>query len=145
VTAGRTLVRRYALALTPAGAGNEAAVTATAVPPLSGGPGNHGSEATHAFTVAGSVGGVGIRPAEGQVSANTVAPPVAARLFAGQLAAHAERLREYEDQLRRLEGRHGGPPPASHPEFGSYATLTYGIGRERHRIDWLEWMIAHLE
>jgi len=75
----------------------------------------------------------------------TVGPPAAARLFAGQLAAHAERLREYEDQLRRLEGRHGGPPPATHPEFGSYATLTYGIGRERYRIDWLEWMITRLQ
>ena len=48
MAAGRTLIRRYALALTPAGVGNEAAVTATAVPPLSGGPGEHGSEATHA-------------------------------------------------------------------------------------------------
>jgi hypothetical protein len=52
--AGRTLVRRYALALTPAGAGNEAAVTATAVPPLNGGPGTHGSEAAHAVTIAGN-------------------------------------------------------------------------------------------
>ena len=41
----------------PAGAGNEAAVTATSVPPLSGGPDSHGSEATHAFTIAASVGG----------------------------------------------------------------------------------------
>jgi hypothetical protein len=63
--AGRTLIRRYALALTPAGAGNEAAVTATAVPPLSGGPGEHGSEATHALTITGSVGEVGSRPADG--------------------------------------------------------------------------------
>jgi len=57
VTAGRTLIRRYVLALPPAGAGNEAAVTAASVPPLSGGPGSHGSEATHAFTIAASVGG----------------------------------------------------------------------------------------
>ena len=35
--------------------------------------------------------------------------------------------------------------PATHPEFGSYATLTYGIGRERYRIDWLEWMITRLQ
>ena len=41
----------------PARAGNEAAVTATSVPPLSGGPGSHGSEATHAFTIADSAGG----------------------------------------------------------------------------------------
>jgi hypothetical protein len=55
VTAGRTLVRRYALALPPGGAGNEAAITTTAVPPLSGGPATHGSEATHAVTIADSV------------------------------------------------------------------------------------------
>jgi hypothetical protein len=35
----------------PAGAGNEAAVTATSVPPLSGGPGSHDSEAAHALTI----------------------------------------------------------------------------------------------
>ncbi len=57
MTAGRTLIRRYVLALPPAGAGNEAAVTAASVPPLSGGPGSHGSEATHALTIADSVGG----------------------------------------------------------------------------------------
>ncbi len=34
---------------------------ATAVPPLSGGPGGHGSEATHAFTIADSVGVIGSR------------------------------------------------------------------------------------
>jgi hypothetical protein len=64
VAAGRTLIRRYALALTPAGVGNEASITATAVPPLSVGPGDHGCEATHALTIANS-GGVGSRPAEG--------------------------------------------------------------------------------
>ncbi len=52
VTAGRTLVRRYALALTLGRAGHVAAVMTTAVPPLSGGPGTHGSEATHAATIA---------------------------------------------------------------------------------------------
>ena len=57
VTADRTLIRQYVPALPPAGAGNEAAVTAASVPPLSGGPGSHGSEATHAFTIADSVGG----------------------------------------------------------------------------------------
>jgi hypothetical protein len=51
VTADRTLIRRYVLALTPTGAGNEAAVTAASVPPLRGGPGEHGSEAGHAFTI----------------------------------------------------------------------------------------------
>jgi hypothetical protein len=57
VTAGRTLIRRYVLALPPAAAGNEAAVTATSVPPLSGGPGSHGSEAAHALTIADGAGG----------------------------------------------------------------------------------------
>jgi GNAT superfamily N-acetyltransferase len=55
VAAGRTLIRRYALALAPAGAGIEAAVTAASVPPLSGGPSSHGSEAAHAPTIADSV------------------------------------------------------------------------------------------
>src|SRR5947199_7276530 len=55
VAAGGTLIRRYALALSPAGAGIEAAVTAASVPPLSGGPGSHGSEAAHAFTITDSV------------------------------------------------------------------------------------------
>jgi hypothetical protein len=74
VAAGRTLTRRYALSLTPAGAGNEAADTATAVPPLSGGPGDHGSEATHALTIANS-GGVGSRAAEGPGTASWPGPP----------------------------------------------------------------------
>jgi hypothetical protein len=56
VTAGRTLIRRYVLALPAATrAGNEAAVTATSVPPLSGGPDDHDSEATHAITIADGV------------------------------------------------------------------------------------------
>ena len=55
VAAGGTLIRRYALALAPTGAGIEAAVTAASVPPLSGGPGSHGSGAAHASTIADSV------------------------------------------------------------------------------------------
>jgi hypothetical protein len=70
VAAGGTLIRRYALALTPTGAGIEAAVTAASVPPLSGGPGSHGGEAAHVFTLAGSVGGTGSQPAEGRLPAN---------------------------------------------------------------------------
>ena len=70
VAAGGTLIRRYTLALTPAGAGVEAAVTAASVPPLSGGPGNHGSEAAHAFTIADSVAEPGSQPAEGRLPAN---------------------------------------------------------------------------
>src|SRR6266516_3260900 len=70
VAAGGTLIRRYALALTPAGAGIEATVTAAPVPPLSGGPGSHGSQAAHAFTIADGVGGTSSKPAEGRLSAN---------------------------------------------------------------------------
>ncbi len=55
VAAGGTLIRRYALAPAPTGAGIEAAVTAASAPPLSGGPGSHGSQAAHALTIADSV------------------------------------------------------------------------------------------
>ena len=76
----------------------------------------------------------------------TVEPARAAGLFAGQLTAHTERLRDYEEQLRNVESWHGGgPPPAAHPDFGSYATLVYGIGREKLRIGWLEWMISQYQ
>lgn len=51
MAAGRTLIRRYTLTLTPTGAGVEAAVTAAPVPPLGGGPCSHGSAAAHAFTI----------------------------------------------------------------------------------------------
>jgi hypothetical protein len=57
VAAGGTLIRRYALALTPTGAGIEAAVTAASVPPLSGGPCRHGSAAAHAITIADGASG----------------------------------------------------------------------------------------
>src|SRR4051794_22871638 len=55
------------LALTPAGPGNEAAVTATAIPPLSGGANLHAGEATHAATIADNPGvGRPDRPGTGQ-------------------------------------------------------------------------------
>ena len=69
VAAGGTLIRRYALALTPTGAGIEAAVTAASAPPLSGGPDNHDSEATHAFTIADNVGRTGNHPPESRLPA----------------------------------------------------------------------------
>jgi hypothetical protein len=75
VAAGGTLIRRYALALTPAGAGIEAAVAAASVPPLSGGTGSHGSEAAHAFTIVRSVGGSGSQPAEGRLPAAPAGEP----------------------------------------------------------------------
>ena len=61
VAAGGTLIRRYVQALAPAGAGIEAAVTAASAPPLSGGPGSHGSAAAHAFTITDSVAEPGTR------------------------------------------------------------------------------------
>jgi hypothetical protein len=54
VAADETLIRR---ALAPTGAGIEAAVAAASVPPLSGGPGSHGSEAAHALTIADTADG----------------------------------------------------------------------------------------
>jgi hypothetical protein len=63
VAAGGTLIRRYVLALPPTGAGIEAAVSAASVPPLSGGPGSHCSEAAaHALTVADSVAEPAVNP-----------------------------------------------------------------------------------
>jgi diamine N-acetyltransferase len=85
---GRTLIRRYALALTPAGVGNEAAVMATAIPPLSGGPGEHDSEATHALTIANS-GGVGSRPAQ----RNRWLPPADLNQFERNVADMSSGLR----------------------------------------------------
>ena len=55
VTAGRTLIRRYVQALPWQGQAMRP-VTATSVPPLSGGSGIHGSTAAHAFTIADSTG-----------------------------------------------------------------------------------------
>jgi DNA-binding PadR family transcriptional regulator len=74
------------------------------------------------------------------------ADPAAARdLFAGQVAGHQERLREYEKDWKQVESRHnGGAPPVTHPEFGSYATLKCGIDYERQRIAWLQWISQQL-
>jgi hypothetical protein len=74
VTADGTLIRRYALALTPARQGQamRPRLRQPRVPPLSGDPGSHGSAAAHAFTIADSIGGTGSQPAEGRLSANLV-------------------------------------------------------------------------
>ena len=48
----------------------------------------------------------------------------------------------YQEDRRRVESRHhAGPPPVTHPDFGSYATLKCGIEYERQRIAWLRWMV----
>jgi virulence activator alpha len=63
-------------------------------------------------------------------------------LFASQIPRHQERLARYQEDRRRVESRHrAGPPPVTHPDFGSYATLKCGIEYERQRIAWLRWMV----
>jgi hypothetical protein len=106
VAAGGTLIRRYALALTPAGAGIEAAVTAASVPPLSGGPGSHGSEATHVFTIVRSVGGTGSQPAEGRLPANLarcLSASDAISLYCNRLITVCEVLWGHLQQHGRLQ------------------------------------------
>ena len=71
----------------------------------------------------------------------TADPAAAGHLFSDQVGLHEERLREYEEDWTRVESRHnGGPPPVTHPDFGSYATLKCGIDYERQRIAWLRWI-----
>ncbi|MEV4018528.1 helix-turn-helix transcriptional regulator [Nonomuraea angiospora] len=67
-------------------------------------------------------------------------PELVRRMFADQLAAHEERLAEYE----RQEASFDGPPAFGDPRFGSYATLRCGLSYERHRADWCRWMLAQL-
>lgn len=74
----------------------------------------------------------------------TAEPAAARRMLAGQVSRHQDRLRAYEEDWARVESRHGGPPPATHPEFGSYATLKCGIDHERQRIAWLQWLSRQL-
>lgn len=64
---------------------------------------------------------------------------------AGQLASHRERLGQYEADWAAVRGRHGGgSPPVTHPDFGNYATLRFGLAYARERIGWLEWMSQQL-
>lgn len=74
----------------------------------------------------------------------TAEPAAARRMLAGQVSRHQDRLRAYEEDWARVESRHDGPPPATHPEFGSYATLKCGIDHERQRIAWLQWLDQQL-
>ena len=49
--------------------------------------------------------------------------------------------RHQEDRRRVANPAHGaGPPPVTHPDFGSYATLKCGTEYQRQRIAWLRWM-----
>ncbi|MGV9384795.1 PadR family transcriptional regulator [Nonomuraea sp. NPDC003707] len=67
-------------------------------------------------------------------------PELVRRMFADQLAAHEERLAEYE----RQEASFDGPPAFGDPRFGNYATLRCGLSYERHRADWCRWMLDQL-
>jgi DNA-binding PadR family transcriptional regulator len=67
-------------------------------------------------------------------------------LLLAQIDTREQRIESYQQDWRRVEGRHGGAaPPFDHPDFGSYATLKYGIDYERHRIAWCRWMLARLD
>lgn len=71
----------------------------------------------------------------------TTDPAAAAGLFAGQVGQHEQQLASYQREQQAVESQHSsGPPPVTHPDFGSYATLRYGIGIERQRIEWLTWI-----
>lgn len=75
----------------------------------------------------------------------TADPEQARQLFAGQIRQHQQQVAVYEADWKLIESRHqDGPPPATHPDFGSYAALRAGIGYERHRIAWLTWMTRQL-
>src|SRR5262245_41255616 len=70
------------------------------------------------------------------------ADPGRARAFVlSQAETHRQRLAEYAAIRRRL-----GPAAAepSHPDFGSLATVRYGIAYERHRAQWCEWLAERL-
>jgi DNA-binding PadR family transcriptional regulator len=67
-----------------------------------------------------------------------LADPVRAQRLALDLAAH------HRERLAELEAIDLPEVPADHPDFGSVATLRYGIGYERHRAQWCEWLAAAL-
>jgi DNA-binding PadR family transcriptional regulator len=69
-----------------------------------------------------------------------LADPARAReLVLAQAEAHRHRLAEYEAIDARLED-----VAPDHPDFGSVATVRYGIGYERHRAQWCDWLAARL-
>jgi DNA-binding PadR family transcriptional regulator len=83
------------------------------------------------------------RPAERdefllKVYAIWLADPVKAARLALDMAAH------HRDRLAELVAIDLPDVPADHPDFGSVATLRYGIGYERHRAQWCEWLATAL-
>ncbi len=81
-----------------------------------------------------------------KVYAMWVADPAGARnAVLAQAGQHRARLAEYETLQEELDRAYpnGGPSPAN-PDFGSAATLRYGIGYERLRLEWCEWLAQRL-
>ena len=66
-------------------------------------------------------------------------PAAARRMLAEQAEVHRALLTEYQAIRRRI-----GQVPPAHPDFGSLATLRYGIGYQRHRLRWCQWLAATL-
>jgi DNA-binding PadR family transcriptional regulator len=76
----------------------------------------------------------------------TARPAAARGLLLAQAELHRARLAEYEVIQERVLGSHpDGQVPHRDPDFGSLATLRYGIGYERNRLDWCEWLAAQLD
>jgi DNA-binding PadR family transcriptional regulator len=71
----------------------------------------------------------------------TAEPEQARALALSQAAIHRQRVAEYTAIRDRL-GRDAADP--AHPDFGSLATVRYGIGYERHRAQWCEWLATQL-
>lgn len=75
----------------------------------------------------------------------TADPDQMRALVLAQAEMHRGRLATYQDIHDRVTTEHGSRRiPVSHPDFGTLATLRYGIGYERHRIEWCEWLAAEL-
>ena len=82
-----------------------------------------------------------------KVYAVWVAAPEGARdMVLAQAERHREQIAEYEAQQRKLDEAHPhGARPPSDPEFGSVATLRYGIAYQRLRLEWCEWLSNQLQ
>ena len=82
-----------------------------------------------------------------KVYAMWVADPADARdMVLIQAERHREQIADYEAQQRKLDEAHpNGARPPSDPEFGSAATLKYGIAYQRLRLEWCEWLIHQLQ
>ena len=64
-------------------------------------------------------------------------------LLIDEARTHREMQAQYEQIRAEIERCHpGGRIPVSHPDFGSLATLRYGIGYRRQRAEWCEWLAA---